>query len=362
MELNAEQLAAVNAGPGAWCCLASAGSGKTRVLVERYKLLVAAGEDPRSILCLAFTRKAATEMRERAGAPIALLHPCGFRTFHSLAYAFDLTENCGLLASELISGAPDLNPSSIYSFMIASMVRFLKTCRPLQPWWQAKWIMIDEANDLTLEQVELLQLLSQKHGNVWICGDVNQAIFGFAGSTPEPMVHFDRYFPGGRTLTMGVNYRSTRSIVEFCRRLAPIQTELLDRLNTSNEQGEAPTFRQYETNVGEVYGVSVEMNPNMHPNESRVVLARTNRQLELFKSWNLPAMTIHKAKGLEFDNVWVIGCQDGYLPLTGADEEEESRLLFTAASRAAKRLHLSCYGTPSKFIQKFIEDGTIRRV
>ncbi|MCS6966070.1 MAG: UvrD-helicase domain-containing protein, partial [Candidatus Kapabacteria bacterium] len=49
---------------------ASAGSGKTAVLVRRYVELVLSGVDPRAIVAITFTRKAAAEMYARIAAEI----------------------------------------------------------------------------------------------------------------------------------------------------------------------------------------------------------------------------------------------------------------------------------------------------
>src|SRR5690242_17808660 len=82
--LNAEQQAAVDTREGQFCCLAWAGSGKTKVIVERFKWL-AKYVPVDQILSLTFTREAAREMRSRAGNNPVTTKPCGFLTLHSLA-------------------------------------------------------------------------------------------------------------------------------------------------------------------------------------------------------------------------------------------------------------------------------------
>lgn len=80
-------------------------------------------------------------------------------------------------------------------------------------------------------------------------------------------------------------------------------------------------------------------------------------------------MTVHIAKGLEFDNVFVIAMNDGSFPsqrseLEGGNEakEEERRLCYVAMTRAKKRLFMSCnssysyvtdtQATPSQFFEE----------
>lgn len=55
-------------------------------------------------------------------------------------------------------------------------------------------------------------------------------------------------------------------------------------------------------------------------------------------------MTIHQSKGLEFEQVFVVGCEDQILPIRGktpTDIEEERRLFYVAMTRARVRLHLT---------------------
>jgi DNA helicase-2/ATP-dependent DNA helicase PcrA len=84
-ELNEQQLAAVTASPGPLLVIAGAGSGKTRTLTYRVAYLLENGIDPRNILLLTFTNKAARQMLDRV-ANLLPVDASGIwgGTFHSI--------------------------------------------------------------------------------------------------------------------------------------------------------------------------------------------------------------------------------------------------------------------------------------
>ncbi len=84
--LNKEQLSAVKTTNGPLLVLAGAGSGKTKVLTTRIAHLVKNGTNPRNILAVTFTNKAAKEMKERLASILGedLVKYMWVGTFHSI--------------------------------------------------------------------------------------------------------------------------------------------------------------------------------------------------------------------------------------------------------------------------------------
>ena len=78
-------------------------------------------------------------------------------------------------------------------------------------------------------------------------------------------------------------------------------------------------------------------------------------------------MTLHNAKGLEYDAVFIIGCEEGVFPHSRSVEEgnleEERRLAYVGVTRARKRLYMTCarrrmihgaggWNLPSRFLRE----------
>ena len=62
--------------------------------------------------------------------------------------------------------------------------------------------------------------------------------------------------------------------------------------------------------------------------------------------------TLHAAKGLEWERVFLIGASDGQLPVADAPLDEERRLFYVGITRAKADLHISYKRSPSPFLRE----------
>ena len=76
-----------------------------------------------------------------------------------------------------------------------------------------RYVMIDEFQDTSMLQYELIRMLVGSHGNLMAVGDDDQTIYGFNGARSEYILGFKDAFPKAKMVTLDTNYRSTASIV-----------------------------------------------------------------------------------------------------------------------------------------------------
>ncbi len=300
--LNSEQQKAVLHLGNPLLILAGAGSGKTRVITTKIAYLIRErGYDPRSILAVTFTNKAAREMAHRA----ALIEPRAgdamLRTFHSFGAWFlrrnghllglpsgfviyDDDDTVSLLATlmtdsskqeiksraHLIARAKDyfLSPDDpetdlidhrgdfrrIYKRyeerlaqignvdfgdLIKKPVEILKQFPEVAERFRSRFkvILVDEYQDSNIAQFELLKELCGSGTYLCAVGDDDQSIYRFRGAEVRNILQFPELFPGTEIIRLEENYRSFLPILNAASSVVSCNKGRLGKTLRASRQG-----------------------------------------------------------------------------------------------------------------------------
>jgi len=277
--LNPEQKQAVLHTGKPLLILAGAGSGKTRVITTKIAWLIREqGMEPRSILAVTFTNKAAREMAERAKLIDPRASDAMLRTFHSFG-AWFLRRNGGFagldssfviyddddvvsLLSEIMENAPKAEVKQYANKISRAKDYFFSPADPLlakidshkkfreiysryeermakignvdfgdlikkpveilrnQPEVAQRFrdrfkvIMVDEYQDANVAQFQLLKELCSPQTYICVVGDDDQSIYRFRGAEVKNILEFPDRFSGTDIIRLERNYRSTSPILK----------------------------------------------------------------------------------------------------------------------------------------------------
>lgn len=351
---------------------------------------------------------------------------------------------------------------------------------------QYRFFIVDEYQDVSPLQHDLLKLWLGDRNDVCVVGDVSQTIYSFAGASSDYLLRFGSEHEDAVVLRLEQNYRSSAPIVAAANRLMRGRPGALTLQAATETDGPAPSVTAYDSDSAEARAVATaiaaEIAAGAAP-ESIAVLYRINVQSAALEAaltdagvpsavrgatrffdqrevkealmllrgasvstadgpivktasdvlrsigWSVeppeargavrdrwdslnalmrlaeeasagltlrqfvdelferqqgqhePTMqavtlaTLHSAKGLEWDSVYLVGLAEGLVPISYATEpaaiEEERRLLYVGVTRARRRLALSwsLSGTqgrgggrrPSRFLADLGQPGQPQR-
>ena len=81
-----------------------------------------------------------------------------------------------------------------------------------------KYLCVDESQDTSKVQHEIIRILAQESGNIFMVGDEDQSIYGFRAAYPQALMDFEKTYPGAQILLMEENYRSKEPILAAANR------------------------------------------------------------------------------------------------------------------------------------------------
>jgi DNA helicase-2/ATP-dependent DNA helicase PcrA len=319
---------------------------------------------------------------------------------------------------------------------------------------QYRFFTVDEYQDISRLQQELLDTWLGDRSDLCVVGDPNQTIYSFSGASASFLENFDSRYPDANVISLTKNYRSSAEIISLANRvrgnqkLEPLeairpkgskpevlefnskeqesdwvasrikdllssgikasQIAVLYRINAQSEQIEnalAKAGVEYQVRGGARYFSRPEIisavrliraeaaNPaggNLYETVSAIVRSLgwqsiapdvSGAQFEQWEALNsllqiadelgddatiqifaneleerqrsqheptkesITLSTMHTAKGLEYQAVFIIGAVEGYLPISYAKSEleisEEQRLFYVALTRAKDLLFIT---------------------
>ena len=372
------------------CIIACAGSGKTTTIIHRINYLLTIHHVPASdIILTTFTRNAADDMAKKIEAL------------------------CGTAASGIVIGTLDSISQRVmrvihdtrgverkYDFTQYQRLfyEYLSTDEGQAYARMFGYFFFDEFQDANELQYQILCQFERAGVVVVVIGDDSQNIYSFRGSNIKYIIDFKKNFPSTAVHILSNNYRSTPQIIavaneSISNNRIQIQKKMIPNAPAVMQADGTPMLPHviYHKNLDEECKFVCAMIHTKlrglvvgHRLHEIAILSRNNMPLKMMETFlcksglnnmyvdiddktyirnmarknKIVLCTVHGAKGLEWDHVFIIGCSDKYFPMDKRANSvvEDRRLFYVAVTRAKKSLFIHYSGQERVITSKFLSD------
>src|ERR1035437_2673491 len=190
--------------------------------------------------------------------------------------------------------------------LIAEPVRLLEEHPDIRAKAQARWqyIHIDEYQDTNELQERLAGILAEKHTNLFVVGDGDQAIYGWRGAKMENILNFEKKYPKAQTIILERNYRSTKNLVDAANAVIAKNKNRKEKHSTTEQgEGEPIVLHLAGSAEDEAHWIALTIRELMKSGtrpEEIAILFRTNFQSRALEEGLLHAGVPYKLLGTRF--------------------------------------------------------------
>ena len=119
------------------------------------------------------------------------------------------------------------NSALDFDDLIMKTVELFNECPDILDFYRNKfrYIMVDEYQDTSKAQYELIKLLAKQHQNICVVGDDDQSIYGWRGADIRNILEFERDYDNVKIVKLEQNYRSTQVILDAANHVIANNTE-----------------------------------------------------------------------------------------------------------------------------------------
>ncbi|WAM36267.1 transcriptional repressor LexA [Caldicellulosiruptor acetigenus] len=254
-------------------------------------------------------------------------------------------------------------------------------------------IIIDESQDLTKVQLEILKLLynsEKSYSSIMFIADTAQSIYTHSWLVRGRSFASIGFDMTGKSYTLSKNYRTTVQIANLAYSLIEKTPEIIEDENfvkpaLIDKQGPLPVLKIFQTEEQEAEFVYNEIVNNLafeFQLKDIAVICKNRKYLESFYNYvsskglkaiflnsdsgenfeeeGIRLITMHSIKGLEFKVVFIIGLNSNIIPYSSCEDNEvaklqettDKKLFYVGMTRANERLYLCCSRKPSKFLSE----------
>lgn len=377
--------------------IACAGSGKTTTILCKIKHMIENYNiKSKRIMCTTFNVDAAQVLKDRLKKLLNKEPDVRIGTFDSIAahfyFKYFKQDYCELSTdnSKRKLGFIGVNE---YSTLLLNYLNSPNGNIILD---QYDYIFFDEFQDINNIQFDIIRKFAENGTKIIAIGDDAQNIYQWRGSNISYILNFDKIFIGTETIKLENNYRSSPEIINMATAIIKNNTDQIEKnMYPVKISSIKPSIIKYKNQEEQAQNIIEKINEFVKRGiklDEIAIISRNNfglklfeEQLELYNRDNpenkrieyialitdndknasknytdkLCLATIHKIKGCEWSNVFLIDVDDKIFPSDCDDIgiQEERRLLYVAVTRAKSFLQISFTSrTISRFFTEIEKD------